>query len=173
MNAYSGNNGPGVILWNGAFYVTGNAGNGSVKGLPQIVDNTGVQILQIFGGSDSTIIGQLQGTVGASKGFRYGYSVTQYEYPADTSGKDDNFRGIAIFNGDGTVTIYAVTSTVSGSEDQRADPNQLVVITDKLSAANATEAAREKFKVLRTAESGTVLRGVSFAPVGLPFFTHF
>ncbi|HEX4199887.1 MAG TPA: hypothetical protein VHY59_00090, partial [Chthoniobacterales bacterium] len=70
-------------------------------------------------------------------------------------------------NGDGTVTIYAVTSTVSGSGDQGADPNQLVVIIDKLSATNATEAAREKFRLLRTAESGTVLRGVSFAPVGL------
>jgi hypothetical protein len=47
------------------------------------------------------------------------------------------------------------------------------VITDKLSAANATAAAGETFKALRTAASGTVLRGVSFAPLGLPFFTHF
>ena len=38
---------------------------------------------------------------------------------------------------------------------------------------DATAAAGETFKVLRTAESGTVLRGVSFAPLGLPFFTHF
>jgi hypothetical protein len=109
VNAYSGNNGRGAILWNGTFYMTGNAGNGSVKGLPQIVDNTGVQILQIFGGSDSTVVGQLQGTVGATKGFQYGYSVTQYGYPADNSGKDNNFRGIAIFNG----TLYV--SKGSGS----------------------------------------------------------
>ena len=314
VNAYSGNNGRGAILWNGIFYMTGNAGNGTVKGLPQIVDNTGVQILQIFGGSDSTVVGQLQGTVGAPKGFQYGYSVAQYGYPVDNSGKDDNFRGITIFNGtlyvskgsgsngintvfqvgttgvlptfstaatttisilpgfsttlansttgkvyypfgiwfanpstlyvadegdgtladaasgtgglqkwvlvgntwqlaytltaglnlgqpytvpgyptgtnpvtglnwapapdglrqitgkvngDGTVTIYAVTSTVSGSGDQGADPNQLVVITDKLSATNATKVASEKFRLLRTAENGTVLRGVSFAPLGL------
>ena len=315
VNAYSGNNGRGAILSKGIFYMTGNAGNGTTKGLPQIVDNTGVQILQIFGGSDSSVVGQLQGTVGAATGFQYGYSVTQYGYPADTSGKDDNFRGITIFNGtlyvskgsgsngintvfqvgttgvlptfasaatteitilpgfsttlakstsgkvyypfgiwfansttlyvadegdgkladaatgtgglqkwvlvgntwqlaytlttglslgqpyavpgyptgtnpvtglpwapepdglrqiagkvnrDGTVTIYAVTSTVSGSGDQGADPNQLVVITDKLSAANAAAAAGEKFKMLRTAESGTVLRGVSYAPLGVP-----
>jgi hypothetical protein len=102
VNSYSGNNGRGVILLKGTFYMTGNAGNGSTKGLPQIVDNTGVQILQIFGGSDSTVVGQLQGMVGAPKGFQYGYSVTQYGYPADTSGKDDNFRGITIFNG----TLY-------------------------------------------------------------------
>jgi hypothetical protein len=35
-------------------------------------------------------------------------------------------------NGDGTVTIWAVTSTVSGNGDQGADPNQLVAITDTL-----------------------------------------
>ena len=86
----------------------------------------------------------------------------------------DGLRQIAgKVNRDGTVTIYAVTSTVSGSGDQGADPNQLVVITDSLSAGDATAAAGETFKVLRTAESGTVLRGVSFAPLGLPFFTHF
>jgi hypothetical protein len=43
-------------------------------------------------------------------------------------------------NRDGTVTIYVVTSTVSGSGEQGADPNQLVVITDRLSAANASAA---------------------------------
>jgi len=44
-----------------------------------------------------------------TKGFQYGYSVTQYGYQADTSGKDDNFRGITIFNG----TLYV--SKGSGS----------------------------------------------------------
>jgi hypothetical protein len=38
--------------------------------------------------------------------------------------------------------------------------------SDKLSAANANAVVGETFKVLRTAESGTVLRGVSFAPLG-------
>ena len=37
-------------------------------------------------------------------------------------------------NRDGTVTIWAVTSTVSGGGDQGADPNQLVSVTDKLGA---------------------------------------
>ena len=86
----------------------------------------------------------------------------------------DGLRQIAgKVNRDGTVTIYAVTSTVSGSGDQGADPNQLVVITDRLSATDASATAGETFTVLRTAESGTVLRGVSFAPLGLPFFAHF
>ena len=65
-------------------------------------------------------------------------------------------------NHDGTVTIYAITSTVSGSGDQGADPNKLVMITDKLSAT--TLPASESFTTLRTAKFGEVLRGVSFTP---------
>ena len=40
-------------------------------------------------------------------------------------------------NRDGSVTVWAVTSTVSGSGDQGADPNQLVAITDNPSAQTA------------------------------------
>jgi hypothetical protein len=65
-------------------------------------------------------------------------------------------------NGDGTVTIYAITSTVSGSGDQGADPNKLVMIKDKLKAT--TLPANESFSTLRTAKFGEVLRGISFTP---------
>ncbi|MGO8913077.1 MAG: hypothetical protein ACLQDM_27655 [Bradyrhizobium sp.] len=65
-------------------------------------------------------------------------------------------------NRDGTATIWAITSTVSGSGDQGADPNQLVMITDKLAATAAP--AGESFKVVRTARFAEVLRGVSFTP---------
>ena len=44
-------------------------------------------------------------------------------------------------NRDGTVTIWAVTSTVSGSGDQGADPNQLVSITDDPSATGPRQRA--------------------------------
>jgi hypothetical protein len=64
-------------------------------------------------------------------------------------------------NRDGTATIWAITSTVSGSGDQGADPNQLVMITDKLAA---TSPAGESFKLVRTARFAEVLRGVSFTP---------
>ena len=67
-------------------------------------------------------------------------------------------------NRDGTVTIWAITSTVSGAGDTGADPNKLVVITDNLSNTTAAGAADEKFITLRTARSGEVLRGVSFTP---------
>lgn len=62
---------------------------------------------------------------------------------------------------DGTVTIWAVTSTVSGSGDQGADPNKLVSITDALSA---TSPGSESFRTVTGAGFGQVLREVSFAP---------
>jgi hypothetical protein len=67
-------------------------------------------------------------------------------------------------NGDGTVTIWAITSTVSGNGDTGADPNKLVAITDWLKNTSATAAAHEKFSTVRAAGFGEVLRGVSFTP---------
>jgi hypothetical protein len=65
-------------------------------------------------------------------------------------------------NGDGTATIYGITSTVSGNGDQGADPNKLVAITDNLSATSLP--AAESFSTVRSAGNLEVLRGVSFAP---------
>ena len=69
-------------------------------------------------------------------------------------------------NRNGTVTIWAITSTVSGSGDQGADPNKLVAITDPLAATAA--AAGEQFVTVRSAGYGQVLRGVSFTPGSQP-----
>lgn len=75
----------------------------------------------------------------------------------------DGLRNInGQINGDGTVTIWAITSTVSGNGDQGADPNKLVVVTDALTAT--TLPPTESFNTLRTAGFGEVLRGVSFTP---------
>jgi hypothetical protein len=75
----------------------------------------------------------------------------------------DGLRNIAgRVNGDGTVTIYAITSTVSGSGDQGADPNKLVTITDNLAAT--TLPASEAFHTVRSAGFAEVLRGVSWTP---------
>ncbi|MGC2180822.1 MAG: hypothetical protein WA650_21615, partial [Bradyrhizobium sp.] len=51
-------------------------------------------------------------------------------------------------NRDGTVSIWAITSTVSGGGDQGADPNRLVTITDKVAAT--TLPANETFSTVRT-----------------------
>jgi hypothetical protein len=74
----------------------------------------------------------------------------------------DGLRNISgVVNGDGTVTIYAITSTVSGNTDQGADPNRLVAITDTLTAIAP---GNEAFVTVRSAGYGEVLRGVSPTP---------
>jgi hypothetical protein len=65
-------------------------------------------------------------------------------------------------NRNGTVTIWAITSTVSGGGDQGADPNKLVMITDQPGAT--APASGESFHTVQSAKSGEVLRGVSFTP---------
>ena len=65
-------------------------------------------------------------------------------------------------NRDGTVTLWAVTSTVSGGGDEGADPNELVAITDNPSATAA--AAGESFHTVVAPRYGRVVRGVSLTP---------
>ena len=67
-------------------------------------------------------------------------------------------------NTDGTVNIWAITSTISGNGDQGADPNELVFVTDQLSDTTNTPPPSAQFAVLDTAGFGEVLRGVAFAP---------
>src|ERR1700761_522666 len=67
-------------------------------------------------------------------------------------------------NEDGTATIWAITSTVSGNGDTGADPNKLVAITDSLKNTSPAAAAQEQFHTVREAGFAEVLRGVSFTP---------
>ena len=69
-------------------------------------------------------------------------------------------------NSDGSVNIWATTSTVSGSGDQGTDPNQLVSITDNLSSTTLPSA--ESFSTAMPATYGQVIRGVSFTPQTVP-----
>ena len=66
-------------------------------------------------------------------------------------------------NRDGTATIWAITSTVSGNGDQGADPNKLVAITDSLARPARSDGGVQH---LPEAGYGEVLRGVSFTPRG-------
>jgi hypothetical protein len=106
-------------------------------------------------------------------GLNLGQPYTVALYPAGInsatglpwSPATDGLRNITgRVNPNGTVTIWAITSTVSGGGDQGADPNKLVEITDPLTATSP--AAGESFQTIRTAGFGEVLRGVSFAPSG-------
>jgi hypothetical protein len=74
----------------------------------------------------------------------------------------DGLRNISgRVNGDGTVTIYAATSTVSGSGDQGADPNQVVAITDK---PDATTPGNEQFTTIARPRNRVAYRGVAVVP---------
>lgn len=104
-------------------------------------------------------------------GLNLGVPYTVTDYPSGQNPKtglpwspaSDGLRNImGRVNRDGTATIWAITSTVSGNGDQGADPNQLVMIRDKLAATSLP--AGETFTVIRTARFGEVLRGVSFTP---------
>ena len=104
-------------------------------------------------------------------GLNLGQLYTVSGYPAGTnpttglpwSPTTDGLRNLTgRVNPGGTVTIWAITSTVSGNGDQGADPNKLVVITDALPAT--TLPSNESFSTLKTAGFGEVLRGVSLAP---------
>jgi hypothetical protein len=102
---------------------------------------------------------------GLNLGVKYGVA----NYPTALDPATDGLRNLTgQVNGDGTVTLYAITSTVSASGDQGADPNKLVAITDNLAFTTAAEAAGETFATLQTAEYGQVLRGVSFTPNPTP-----
>jgi hypothetical protein len=68
-------------------------------------------------------------------------------------------------NRDGTVTLWATTSTASVSGDQGADPNKVVMVTDELAATAVTPAiAAETFKTIAGPAYGMVFRGVAYVP---------
>ena len=115
VNAYSGNNGRAAILANGNYYMVGNAGNGSATGtgLSQLSDNTGVQMIAAGSSGNTTAVGAAVGTYGSSTGYQRGFSLGQVQdptkpagtmYAADKTGKDDNFRGMTVYNGTMYVT---------------------------------------------------------------------
>jgi hypothetical protein len=96
---------------------------------------------------------------GYPTGLNNGTAGTGFPWAPATDGLR-NITGIVNF--DGTATIYGITSTISGSGDQGADPNKLVAITDTLSATALP--ARESFFTVKTAGYGEVLRGVAWTP---------
>ena len=57
-------------------------------------------------------------------------------------------------NADGTVTVWAVTSTISANGDQGADPNLLVSITDVLSNTDPAVGAKQQFSIIKAAAAG-------------------
>jgi hypothetical protein len=100
------------------------------------------------------------------------YGVANYPAALDpATGGCRNMTGRV--NRDGTVTIWAVTSTISTNGDQGADPNKLVKVTDVLAATTLPTGDGDHdrddwigmFQTIRTARAGEVFRGIALAPV--------
>ena len=99
-----------------------------------------------------------QGLIGTVDGNLYGYDG---QYPDVTTIGLRNLAGVV--NSDGTVTLWATTSTSSTSGDNGADPNKVVTITDDLAATTLTAAvAQETFTSVAGPTYGTVYRGVAY-----------
>ena len=106
-------------------------------------------------------------------GLGLGIPYTVTGYPTGTNAATslpwapatDGLRNITGFrNFDGTVTIWAITSTISGGGDTGADPNKMYAISDVLANTTAAGATKEEFVQVYHAGFGEALRGVSFTP---------
>ncbi len=93
------------------------------------------------------------------------YSIDRY--PSSINPATGGCRNIAgRDNFDGTVTIFAITSTISANGDTGADPNKLVKVSDRVSDSTLPSAKGQlgHFSTIRSAKAGEVLRGVALAP---------
>lgn len=105
---------------------------------------------------------------GLNVGVQYGVA----NYPASLNPATGGCRNMTgKHEGDGTVTIYATTSTISNNGDTGADPNMLVKVRDRLGATSLPSSTESDhgnglghFSVIRGPKAGDVLRGVAFAP---------
>ena len=107
-NAYSGNNGRAVILnnrnGNNFFYTAGNAGNGSNPQPAGIILGAGTQIIAPANAPESAQTPGAPAPVGS-------FSISELGAKPDKLGKDDNYRGLTIFN---NVLYYSKGSGSNG-----------------------------------------------------------
>ena len=117
-NAYSGNNGRAAILndehGRGLIYTAGNAGNGNNPQPDGVILGAGAQIMS------PSFLPESAQSPGAPTPVA-SFNVTQLGFPADKIGKDDNFRGLTIFDNvlyytkgsgsNGVDTVYFVDTT--------------------------------------------------------------
>jgi hypothetical protein len=99
-------------------------------------------------------------------GLALGVPYSVKDYPAAIEPATGGCRNIAgVENHNGTVTIYAITSTISLNGDNGADPNKLVKVTDRISdTAPSTSGNLDQFVTIRSARAGEAFRGVALAP---------
>jgi hypothetical protein len=134
--------------------------NGNVADAASLA-TAGVQKWSLIGGS-------WQFDYVLQDGLNIGVPYSVANYPSDLSPATGGCRNMTGRVDDDVVTVYAVTSTVSNSGDQGADPNLLVKVSDRLDALTLPSGKDRKslghFVTLRAAKAGEVFRGVAFAP---------
>jgi hypothetical protein len=140
---------------------------------PAVKGNVATAVAQATAGVQKWVLNEGVWTMSyvLQDGLKIGMPYDVDNYPASLSPATGGCRNMTgQVNGDGTATIFAVTSTISPSGDQGADPNLLVRVTDVLSNKTVPSGNMHpygqlgKFKVIRRAQSGEVIRGVDFAP---------
>jgi hypothetical protein len=113
-------------------------------------------------------------------GLNIGVPYSVANYPAALDPATGGCRNLTGQVKDGVATIYAVTSTISASGDQGADPNRLVKVSDRLDATTLPTSEDRgdrsdrddrgdhrslgRFEIIRAAKAGEVFRGVALAP---------
>ena len=104
-------------------------------------------------------------------GLNLGVPYNVPNYPASIMPATGGCRNITgTVSWDGTAIIYAITSTISLNGDNGADPNKLMVVTDRISDTQlSTDHYLDRFSTVRSAQAGEAFRGVAFAPEDHPW----
>jgi hypothetical protein len=137
-------------------YVTDEGSGSSVDA----TQHAGLEKWSLVGGTWQLDYVLTQGLIGTVDTNLFGYDG---QYPDVTTSGLRNLTGTV--NDDGTVTLWATTSTKSASTDNGADPNKVVRIVDKLSATTLTgSVVNETFHTVAGPTYGTVYRGVAYVP---------
>ncbi|WP_431014905.1 hypothetical protein [Bradyrhizobium pachyrhizi] len=168
VNVYSGDNGRGAIRANKVngtqadqYFTVGNAGNGSGTQPVLVVNDTGVQLATPGVDGSDAVVGVQQGTAGSKNGFQFGFSVAQLGFAADKSGKDDNFRGLAISGN----TLYVTKGSGSNGINTVYQVGQPGVLPTTGTAASTTFSILPGFPNNPSANSGAS----GFYPFGIWF----
>ena len=130
-------------------------------------DNTGVQSIAAGASGNTNAVGAVHGTFGSATGYQRGFSLAQdpnpatpgANYAADKTGKDDNFRGLTVFNN----TLYVSKGSGSNGVDTVYQVGANGALGNSSALTNAPVTILPGFNTLseKVAESTT-------APVAVP-----
>jgi hypothetical protein len=135
-------------------YVTDEGSGASVD----VAQHAGLEKWSLVNGTWQLDYVLTKGLIGTVDGNLFGYDG---QYPDVTTTGLRNLTGTV--NDNGTVTLWATTSTSSASGDNGADPNKVVQIVDEVAATTLTgNVAQETFKTIAGPTYGTVYRGVAY-----------